>query len=131
MLALSMLLLLVTGCGGAGSVEITRTVRDYQMEDYKSASRRCAGMRKKEPSMNAKTQLNYRMYCGLVYWRTGKRGSAYRYLKVADEFYKQGDPSWISPQAVAEMKGAITQLEGAANEKDDAEDEPAPPATDD
>ncbi len=123
-LVLSLLILTLTaGCGAAGSVEIKKTIRDYDAENYKSVSKRCAGLKKKEASMNAKTQVNFRMYCGLAYWRLGKLDSAYRYLQVAEKFYKEGDPSWVSEQTVTEMRTALDQLEKAKRDKDDAEED--------
>ena len=105
--------LAASACGTARFVG--RGVEDYQQGKYTRSIQDFKEIENSTTELNAKGQVRYYVFRGLAHYHLGERDLARDYLKQGSAAYDRGDPRWINPTALAEMRAALADLNGAAS----------------
>ena len=101
-----------SACGTARFVG--RGVEDYQQGKYERSIQDFKEIETSTSELNAKGQVRYYVFRGLAHYHLGERDLARDYLTRGSAAYDRGEPRWINPTALAEMRAALADLNGTA-----------------
>lgn len=106
------LLAALSGCGAPPGLSIRPSIHQYEAGNYNAAAHECWEVGPDAVYLNEKAHVRYLAYCGLAYYRIGRRADARPLLLRADVEYVQGRSNWLKPGIVDELYKALDDLEG-------------------
>lgn len=107
------LCLMSAACGAPPGLSLRPSVNQYEAGNYNAAAHECYEIGEDSQYFNDKAHVRYLAYCGLAFYRTGRRADAKPLLLRANVEYVQGGRSnWLKPGIVDELYKALDELEG-------------------
>ena len=107
----AMCALALPACGSPGG-NVRATINQYEVGNFNAAAHACWQTSDGEEHLNDKAHMRYLVYCGLTYYRLGRRAEARQMLTRGNEEYLSGRLGWLKPAIVDELYKALDDLEG-------------------
>lgn len=104
--------LLGFGCGGPPGLSLRPSINQYEAGNYNAAAHECYEIGEDSQYLNDKAHVRYLAYCGLAYYRIGRRAEARPLLLGADVEYVRGRSNWLKPGIVDELYKALDDVDG-------------------